>query len=186
MKKLFLFAGLAGMLSSCANMENNGSNDQESKNKERVNQFYTQVINAHNVNMIDSFCHADFVDHNPSPGHSGTGADDLKAQFAELFTAFPDINITPDFMVADGDTVVAYVTFTGTQSGPLGPMPASNKKVNIKGIDIVAIKDGKATHRWGFGDDMGMMTQLGMMPGPGANADSTHMPAAGGDTTKRP
>jgi steroid delta-isomerase-like uncharacterized protein len=133
------------------------------ENKALAQRFYNEVINSHNVASIKSFVTTDFIDHNPSPGHTGKGLDDLVAQFNELFTALPDCHVTLDLMVAEEDTVVAYLTMTGTNKGPFGNMPASNKPVKINGIDIVRIKDGKATERWGVFDDLSMMTQMGMV-----------------------
>jgi len=136
-------------------------------NKARVQNFYDQVINAHSTAAIDSFCTTDFVDHNPDPGRSGKGSDDLKASFKDFFTGYPDIHIQPNFMIAEGDTVMAHVTLTGTNSGALGDMPATNKQISVDGIDVIVLKDGKATERWGFFDTQKMMQELGMMPQPG-------------------
>ena len=119
-------------------------------------------MNSHDVTKIKSFCATDFTDHNPSPGYSGKGLDDLAAQLNEFFTAFPDLHITSDFIVAEEDKVVAYLTMTGTNSGSFANMPATNKPFKINGIDIVLIKDGKATERWGVSDDLSLMTQLQM------------------------
>jgi len=141
-------------------------------NKARVQNFYDQVINAHSTAAIDSFCTTDFVDHNPDPGRSGKGSDDLKASFKDFFTGYPDIHVKTNFMIAEGDTVMAHVTLTGTNSGALGNMPATNKQININGIDIIALKDGKAIERWGIFDNLTMMQQLGMMPAAGQK-DST-------------
>lgn len=135
------------------------------KNKALTQRFYDEVMNAHNSGKIKSFCTDDFTDHNPSPGHTGKGLDDLTAQLQEMLTAFPDLHIKTDFMVAEEDRVVAYLTMTGTNSGPFANMPATNKSVKFNGVDIVHIKNGKAVERWGVFDDLSMMTQLGMMGG---------------------
>jgi predicted ester cyclase len=50
---------------------------------------------------------------------------------------------------------------TGTNSGPFGNMPATNKPVKFNGVDIIQIKDGKATDRWGLTDDLSMLSQMG-------------------------
>ena len=63
---------------------------------------------------------------------------------------------------------------TGTNSGPFMGMPATNKKVDIMGIDWIKWENGKFTDHWGAMEDMKMMTQLGMMP------DMNHQP---GQTT---
>lgn len=172
MKKL-IYIVAAVMFASCNAPKNNEMNTKADAQKAGVQRFYDEVLNAHNVAMVDSFCMPDFVDHNPDQGHSGKGIDDLKAGFTEFFTAYPDIHVTTNFMMADGDKVMAYVTMTGTNSGSMGNMPATNKQVNIDGIDVISLKDGKATERWGFFDNMKMMQQLGMMPTPGAMPDST-------------
>jgi predicted ester cyclase len=179
MKKLFLLLACCGLIISCSNPPGDHSaSKKEADNKARMQRFYNEVINAHNVSMIDSFCMPDFTDHNPSPGHSGKGIDDLKASFTEMMAAFPDMKASTDFMVADGDTVVAMVTMSGTHTGALGPMPATNKSFSIKGIDIVVLNnEGKATQRWGVFEDMAMMKQLGMIPEPGAAPDSAQMAA---------
>jgi len=167
MKKLIYIFVIAAFAASC-NMPDKTAEMKATAMKERVQKFYDEVINAHNVAMIDSFCSPDFLDHNPDPGHSGKGIEDMKAGFSEFFAAFPDVSFKTNFMMADGDKVMAHVTMTGTNSGAMGEMPATNKQVSIDGMDVVAIKDGKAYERWGFFDNMKMMTQLGMMPEPGA------------------
>jgi steroid delta-isomerase-like uncharacterized protein len=169
MKNLIYILIIAVFAAGCGNMANQGVAKNESANKDRVAQFYEKVVNAHNVDMIDSFCTADFVDHNPDMGHSGKGTDDLKASFKEFFAAFPDVHMTANFMVAEGDKVVSHLTITGTNTGAMGNMPATGKSMNVDGIDIVGgIKDGKASERWGFFDNMKMMMQMGMMPPAGA------------------
>ena len=135
------------------------------ENKALTKRFYDEVMNAHNLAKIKSFCTPDITDHNPSPGHSGKGLDDLTAMLNEMLTAFPDHHVTTDIMIAEGDMVVAYVTVTGTNTKPFANMPATNKSIKINGVDIVRIKDGKAVERWGVFDNMAMMTQLGMMGG---------------------
>jgi steroid delta-isomerase-like uncharacterized protein len=164
MKKILFLLVLAAIIFSCNDAANDSMSDQAASNKAKAQRFYDEVINGHNPALIDTFCTKDFTDHNPSQGHSGKGSDDLRAAFTEMFAAFPDVKLTPDFIIAKGDTVVAYVTMTGTNSGAMGPMPATNKSFKINGIDIILVKDGKATDRWGVFDDMSLMTQLGTIP----------------------
>jgi predicted ester cyclase len=66
-------------------------------------------------------------------------------------------------MVAEEDKVAIFLTMTGTNSGPFGNLPPSNKRVKFNGVDIVRIKDGKAFERWGISDDLSMMTQMGLI-----------------------
>lgn len=171
MKNLIYIFAIAVMAASCKMPGNNMGDSTADVNKARMQKFYYEVINAHNVAVLDSFCSADFVDHNPDPGHSGKGMDDLKASFTDFMTGFPDIHVSTNFMIAQGDTVMAHVTMTGTNSGAMGGMPATNKQFSMDGIDVIVIKDGKAVERWGFFDSM-KMKDLGMLPERGAAPDS--------------
>jgi len=168
MKNLIYIFIVAFAVVSCNAPMNHDSEKKAEANKAKVQRFYDEVMNAHNTAMIDSFCYTDFVDHNPDQGHTGQGTEELKNTMKEFFTAYPDLKVTTNFMIAQGDTVMAHVTMTGTNSGPMMGMPATNKQISIEGIDVIAIKDGKATNRWGFFDSMKMMNQLGLMnPPPG-------------------
>ncbi len=135
------------------------------ENKTLAQRFYNEIMNSHNLADVKSFVTNDFIDHNPSPGHTGKGLDDLTAQLNEMLTAMPDFRMTVDLIVAEEDTVVSYLTMTGTNTGPFGNMPASNKPVKFNGIDIVRIKDGKAAERWGVFDNLSFMSQMGMAGG---------------------
>jgi steroid delta-isomerase-like uncharacterized protein len=172
MKKLIYVFAVAVMAVSCKAPVTNTGDSKAEVNKARMQQFYDEVLNAHSTAMLDSFCTVDFTDHNPDPGHTGKGMDDLKASFADFITAFPDIHVATNFIIAQGDTVVSHVTMSGTNSGMMSGMPATNKKFSMDGVDVVIIKDGKAVERWGFFDNMKMMKDLGMMPEAGAAPDS--------------
>ena len=135
------------------------------ENKALAQRFYNEVMNTHKLADVKSLVATDFIDHNPSPGHTGKGLDDLVAQLNEMLIALPDFHMTVDLMVAEEDTVVSYLTMAGTNTGPFGNMPASNNPVKFNGVDIVHIKDGKAIERWGVFDNLSMMTQMGMAGG---------------------
>ena len=69
-------------------------------------------------------------------------------------------------LLALAAAVFIYAFFIFDRSKPLQYLPVFGNK-------NIVLKDGKATDRWGFGEEMKMMTQMGMMPAPGAPADST-------------
>ena len=92
----------------------------------------------------------------------------MKALVKALRSAFPDFKVNIERQIAEGDLVCTVADVTGTMKGDMGPMKATNKTMNVQLIDIVKIKDGKATDRWGAWDQMKMMQQLGFMPPMGA------------------
>jgi steroid delta-isomerase-like uncharacterized protein len=133
--------------------------------KDVTRRFYEEIINQKNVHAIDRFCTADFLDHNPPGG--GTGSlDATKQQFLELVAAFPDLTMMVQDQIAEGDRVVNRVLVRGTHQGEYMGMPGSGKTIEIGGIDILRMVNDKAAERWGYFDDMKLMQQLGAVPGP--------------------
>ena len=65
--------------------------------------------------------------------------------------------------------VVARWTFSRTNSGNLGEMPATNKRINVEAMISASIAAGKIAEGWVVYDCMGMMQQMGVVPGPGGD-----------------
>jgi steroid delta-isomerase-like uncharacterized protein len=131
--------------------------------KEITRRFYEEIINQKNVHAIDRFCTMDFVDHNPPPGGKGT-LDATKQQFLDLVAAFPDLKMVVEDQIAEGDRVVNRVLMCGTHKGQYMGMPGSGKPIEIGGIDILRMVNGKAAERWGYFDDVKLMQQLDALP----------------------
>lgn len=147
---------------------------QAEDNKALCSRFYQEAINGGNLELIDELVAEDFVDHEEAPGLE-PNREGLKKFFAMMRTAFPDLKIDVEFMLADGDKVAAYLTMSGTHSGEFMGMPPSGKKFSIPTVDIVRFADGKAAEHWGVTDVLTMMQQLGVGPsmfGAPAPADS--------------
>ena len=90
--------------------------------KDISRRFYEEIINQKNVDAIDRFCAADFVDHNPPPGGKGS-LDATKQQFLELVAAFPDLKMIVQDQIAEGDRVVNRVLVRGTHKGEYMGIP---------------------------------------------------------------
>ena len=131
--------------------------------KDVARSFYEEIFNQKNIHSIDRFCTTDFVDHNPPPGGKGS-LDATKQQFLELVAAFPDVKMMVEDQIAEGDKVVNRVLVRGTHKGEYMGIPASGKTIEIGGIDILRMVEGKAVERWGYFDDVTLMQQLGAMP----------------------
>lgn len=128
-----------------------------------VNGFYKGIFQDKDLAAIDTYLHAGFVDHNMMPGQ-GPGLDGAKEVLGMYITAFPDLSVTTDWQISEGDMVVTRITFNGTNTGEMMGMPATNKKVTFTGMDAVRIADGKITEHWGNEDSVGMMQQMGLIP----------------------
>ena len=84
--------------------------------------------------------------------------------------AFPDQTTQTSLVIEEGDIVVAEWTYRGTHTGPL-PMPdgteipATGKTVELPGVTVAEVRDGKFVSMRDYFDNAAMMTQLGLMPG---------------------
>ena len=78
-------------------------------------------------------------------------------------TALPDRSDFVDDFIAEGDTVWMKFRIAGTQKGPLYGHPATNRRVEMPEIGVARFRDGKWQEGWYFGDELGMMLQLGAL-----------------------
>lgn len=81
-------------------------------------------------------------------------------------TAFPDLRITVDEQIAEGDIVVNRWTATGTHEGELMGIAATGKQATTAGVNINRISGGKLVQGWGIFDQLGLLQQLGAIPVP--------------------
>ena len=72
---------------------------------------------------------------------------------AEVRTAFPDVRVTVEDMIAEGDRVAARVTMRGTHLGEFEGIAPTGKRVEVRAMDMYRITDGKIVEHWGHGDD---------------------------------
>jgi predicted ester cyclase len=134
------------------------------ENKALTRRFYDESINTGNLDLIDEFVSQDFVEHEAFPGLPTTGPEAPKAALGMFLAAFPDLHMTADDVLAEGDKVVVRGTMTGTHHGELMGIPPTHKSFEIQFIDILEIQGGKATAHWGITDQAAMMQQLGLAP----------------------
>ena len=136
------------------------------ENKALVRRFIEVVQNQHNLAAIDELYSPDFVDH--SGNADLHGIEGAKAFFGMMFAAFPDMHFKIRMQLAEGDQVMTYKTFHGTQQGPFMGIPPTGKQVAVDVIDILTIKDGKIAEHWTVSDMLSMLQQLGVIPAPGS------------------
>ncbi len=137
------------------------------ENKALVRRSIDEMFNKGNLGVADELTAPDYVEHDASnPGDWGRGPD-LAKQGATIFrTAFPDLHIAIDDMVAEGDRVAFRWTAHGTHKGAFFGISATGKQVTFTGISISRIADGKVQEGWAVWDTMGLLRQLGAIPSP--------------------
>ncbi|MCG3157302.1 MAG: hypothetical protein DKINENOH_03934 [bacterium] len=139
----------------------------EEANTAAIKRFYEEVMGKGNMKVIDELVADNFVEHYaPDPKMPANKAG-LKQMMGMFRTAFPDLQVTVEDIIAKGDKVWAYTTMRGTHQGEFMGLAATGKKIEVKSVDIVRFVNGKAVEHWGLNDDYTMMMQLGMLPAPG-------------------
>lgn len=102
----------------------------------------------------------------------------IKGIAEAVFKAFPDMKVTVDYVMAEGDTVVLRIAEEGTQSADYMGVPASNKKITWSDTFSLVYKDGKIAQAWIQADFMGLMSKIG-----GFKPQAGAAPAAGAAMT---
>lgn len=136
------------------------------ENKAYVRRLYEVIFNQKKLAAIDDYFAPTVVDHSLAPGLPG-GIEGVRQTITMFVQAFPDIHITVEDSIAEGDTVVSRWTFCGTHQGASLGMPPTGKHVTMPGISIVRLESGRAVENRVIFDQMTMLQQLGLAPAPG-------------------
>jgi predicted ester cyclase len=133
-------------------------------NKTLVRRLMEEDISKADERVAAEIIHPDFIDHTNPPGmqHGLQGHNAIVRLF---HAAFPDSHWSIDDVIAEGDRVVARTTFRGTHLGDFFGIPATGNRVEVNGVHIVRIAGGKVVEHWGSNDDLGLMRQIGAIPG---------------------
>ena len=138
-------------------------------NKAIVAQVY-EAFTAGDLDALDAVVAPDVVDHFPLDPGQAPGWTGLKATFAGLRTAFPDVVCRAEEIAAEGDRVAVLELCSGTQQGDFLGIPPTNRAGTVRSIDVWRVEGGQLTEFWGFIDVLGLLTQLGVVPGAEAAA----------------
>jgi steroid delta-isomerase-like uncharacterized protein len=134
------------------------------RNKALVRRLMEEDISQGDEAVADAIIHPDFVDHTNLPGMQH-GIEGHKAVVRLFRSVFPDLEWRIDDLIAEGDKVVARTTMRGTQQGEFFGLPPTGKAVEMPGVRVMRIADGRIAEHWGSNDDLGLMRQLGALPG---------------------
>lgn len=122
------------------------------------------LINAGDIAGFGDLVADDFIEHEEIPGLEPT-KEGVVALFTGYRAAFPDLHMTAEDVISEGDRTVARVTTTGTQTGDWMGIPASGKRIEVRLIDIMRFDDlGRICEHWGVMDMLSMLQQLGVVP----------------------
>jgi len=133
-------------------------------NKTVVRRLFEEVWNKGNLPVTDELFAPNYVHHDSSTPDVGRGPESEKKRATLYRTAFPDLRLTIEDIIAEGETVMARWSCRGTHKGDLSGIAPTGKQFTISGISIARIANGKMAEGWVNWDTLGLMEQLGVVP----------------------
>jgi len=127
-------------------------------NKALVRRYVEEILSANKMEKLEELLGPDFTDSTPGALGSDTGPDIIRAAQGRIRALFPTVEYQVDDLVAEGDKVVARYTVRATTKEEAG-IPA--QKVEITGMTLFRIADGKIREVWIINDQMELYRQLG-------------------------
>ena len=125
------------------------------------------AINDRNLDALNDFVTPDVVRHSgATAGVVVTNISEFRAFLENDFATVPDSVQEIDIIFGGGDYVAMRARYIGTQTGPMGPFPASNKRLELPFIGILRLENGKVAEIWVEWDNLNALTQLGHFPPP--------------------
>ncbi|MGI4755823.1 MAG: ester cyclase [Janthinobacterium lividum] len=120
-----------------------------------------EIINSYEFDRLKEVMAPGVKDHDPADDQ-GAGPEGFAKWFSQFHSAFPDFKIAVEHMLADEDNVGFAYTITGTHGGPFNGIPATGKKIKVRGMQISKFNsDAKIVERWGASHEIGILQQIG-------------------------
>jgi steroid delta-isomerase-like uncharacterized protein len=118
-----------------------------------------EAMDRHDPDGFAALLAEDVLNH----GTASQGREASKQELAYWLSAFPDLSITIEHLICEGDEVAVRYTGRATHKGDLGPIPATGKEVAVDQVDILRVADGRIIEGWYLPDMYGLMRQLGVV-----------------------
>jgi steroid delta-isomerase-like uncharacterized protein len=133
------------------------------ENKVLVRDIFEKGLNEGQVDLIANRTADDFIDHDihVETGIAG-GPEDMRQALKLIIQGFPDVHVTIEDIIAEGDRVVVRNTWRGTHRGVFNGIEPTGRPIEIGGIVIWRIEEGKIAERWANIDTAGLLRQLGV------------------------
>ena len=125
---------------------------------------FASTLNAHDLDAFAALFAEDYVNHQLSaaaPPPAGVRSKTATVNFfAARLKGLPDLKVSIQASLAEGDKAAASFLYEGTQTGPLYGVPRTGKRLSFTSCDIFRVADGKIAEHWGMGDIAGVLAQL--------------------------
>ena len=132
-------------------------------NKTVVRRLFEEVWNKGYLPVADQLFAQNYSHHDSSTPEFGRGPESEKKRASLYRTAFPDVRLTIEDIISEGETVTARWSCQGTHKGDLNGVAPTGKQFTISGISVAHFTNGKMIEGWVNWDALGMMQQLGIV-----------------------
>jgi predicted ester cyclase len=127
------------------------------ENKALVRRYLEEVVNTGDVDRLDEFIAPDYIDRNDQ----GRGIEGAKRHVLGVRHTYPDLHVTVGQQIAEGEWVVTRVTGRGTHQGAWLGMTPTGKTVEITGVNIDRVVNGRIAEHGGVADLLGALLAMG-------------------------
>lgn len=141
------------------------ANEQLSANLKMYETTWNDIVNKREIDKINETNFDKDVILVTSPANI-VGIKGFKAYYQNYLTGFSDVTFTIVDIFGQGDKIVKHWNFKGKHTGDFFGIPATGKVVNVDGVTLVIMKDGKIAQERDFMDNLEFMQQLGVFPRP--------------------
>ncbi len=122
-----------------------------------------ELVSQRNPDALEEVYAADSVLHEPDQDLQSL--EEVKQYLSMYVSAFPDLDVTVEDVIAEGDKAVTRWTLRGTHQGEIEEFgPPTGRQVEVGGISIQRIEDGKIVEEWERYDNLSILQQLGLVP----------------------
>jgi predicted ester cyclase len=129
------------------------------ENKAVYRRFIETLFNEGRLERLGELVDPDYVFHDAPPG-TPQGPDAIREVVTMFRAAFPDLKITIEDQVAEGDKVCSRATTRGTHRGPIFGIAPTGRAIAMSGLTLVRIAGGRVAESWVKNDVAGLLTQL--------------------------
>jgi steroid delta-isomerase-like uncharacterized protein len=137
----------------------------EEQNKAIIGRMTEVFYNQGNVELAEQFFADTYMHHDPASPQVRDRAG-LQAALRAFRIGCPDLHITTDDLVAEGDRVAKRWTYHATHTGDLSGLPPTGRRITMSGLEMFRLADGKIVESWLGYDNFSLMQQLGLIPTP--------------------
>lgn len=154
---------------SCENKPSAGvvqleiANKQLADNLKMYKNTWDEIINNGNIDLINETNFASNITLVTKPNNI-VGIEAFKDYYKNYLVGFSNITFTVEDVFGQGDKIVKHWNFKGTNSGEFFGIPATGREVNIEGVTLVIMKNGRIAQEQDFMDNLEFMQQLGVIP----------------------